>query len=343
MNIDASHPLATVVSVSDPSETDLVKAAGSGDRAAFDVLVGPFRKELAAHCYRMLGGIQDAEDALQETLLGAWRGLAGFEGRSSLRTWLYRIATNVCIRITSKRPKRLLSPEYGPSWHTTDGLGEFVAGPVWLEPWPDDTDPVDRYARRENIELAFVAALQHLPATQRAVLILRDVLDYSATETAELLDTTPASVNSALQRARKAVAERVPPVSQQRELANLGAERERELVEAFVAAWERADVDAIVAMLTNDARMSMPPLPAWYDGIANVRIWAVTACAITWRMRVCEANGQPALACYELGDDGRFTLGALMLLSFRDGQISELTAFLDPAVHDAFELPREHR
>lgn len=325
------------------SETDLVEAADSGDRAAFDVLVSPFRKELAAHCYRMLGGIQDAEDALQETLLAAWRGLADFEGRSSLRTWLYRIATNVCIRMTAKRPKRLLSPEYGPAWHTTDDLGEFVTGPVWLEPWPDDTDPVDRYARRETVELAFVAALQHLPAAQRAVLILRDVLDYSAAETAGLLDTTPASVNSALQRARKAVAERVSPVSQQQELANLGADRRRELVEAFVDAWERADVDAIVAMLTTDARMSMPPLPAWYDGIASVRIWAVAACAITWRMRVCEASGQPALACYELGDDGRFTLGALMLLSFRDGKISELTAFLEPAVHDAFELPREHR
>lgn len=325
------------------SEAELVGAARSGDHAAFEVLVGPFRKELAAHCYRMLGGIQDAEDALQETLLSAWRGLAGFEGRSSVRTWLYRIATNVCIRVTTKRSKRLLSPDYGPSWQTTDNLGDFVSRPIWLEPWPDEADPADLYARRETVELAYVAALQHLPATQRAVLILRDVLEYSAAETAGLLDTTLASANSALQRARKAVAERVPPVSQQQELTNLGAERRRELVEAFVAAWERSDIDAIVAMLTTDARMSMPPLPAWYDGIENVRIWTVTACAITWRMTVHSANGQPALACYEQCDDGRFTLSAVMLLSFRAGRISDLTAFLDPEIHHAFKLPPEYR
>lgn len=329
--------------MSTPSDAELISAARSGDHPAFEALVGPFRRELTAHCYRMLGGIQDAEDALQESLLGAWRGLAGFEGRSSLRTWLYRIATNVCLRVAAKRPKRLLSPDYGPSWQTTDNLGEFVTRPIWLEPWPDEADPADRYARRETVELAYVAALQHLPATQRAVLILRDVLAYSAAETADLLDTTVASANSALQRARKTVAERIPPVSQQQELADLGAERRRELVDAFVAAWERSDIEAIVAMLTTDARMSMPPLPAWYDGIENVRIWAVSACAITWRMTVHSANGQPALACYERHDDGRFMLGAFMLLSFRDGRISELTAFLDPEIHRAFELPAEHR
>lgn len=322
------------------SESELLGSARSGDQAAFDALVGRFRTELAAHCYRLLGGIQDAEDAVQETLLGAWRGLATFEGRSSLRTWLYRIATNVCLRTLAKRPKRLLSPAYGPAWTSTENLGEFVTGPIWLEPWPDD--PAERYERRETVELAYVAALQHLPGTQRAVLLLRDVLEYSAAETADLLDTTPAAVNSALQRARKTIAERVPPVSQQQELARLGDDGLRELVETFVAAWERADLEAIVALLTDDARMSMPPLPAWYDGRENVRTWAITACEISWRMTVHTANGQPMLACYELVED-TYTLGALMVLSFRDGRISELTAFLDPEIYDSFELPRELR
>ena len=325
------------------SEAELLGAARSGDQAAFDALVGRFRTELAAHCYRMLGGIHDAEDALQETLIAAWRGLAAFEGRSSLRTWLYRIATNVCLRIAAKRPKRLLSPDYGPSRQSTTDLGELVPGPIWLEPWPDGADPAERYARRETVELSFVAALQHLPATQRAVLILREVLEYSASETAELLDTTPASVNSALQRARKTVAERVPPVSQQDELTKLGEEGRRELLDAFVAAWERADVEAIVALLTEDVRMSMPPLPAWYDGIEDVRRWVVLACTYSWRMSVTHANAQPTLACYMRGEDGTYTLGALMLLSFRDGRISAMSAFLDPEIYDAFDLPRVHR
>jgi RNA polymerase sigma-70 factor (TIGR02960 family) len=183
------------------SEPALLAAARQGDPGAFERLVAGHRRELFAHCYRMLGSIQDAEDAVQESLLGAWRGLAGFEGRSSLRAWLYRVCTNACLRLIARRARRMLSPDHGPPRRDTDDLGEPVAGPVWLEPWPHDppgepadADPAARYLRRESVELAFVVALQHLPGTQRAVLILREAPDFSAAEVAHILDTTPASV-----------------------------------------------------------------------------------------------------------------------------------------------------
>ncbi|HSK95512.1 MAG TPA: RNA polymerase subunit sigma-70, partial [Euzebyales bacterium] len=198
-----------------PSEADLLASASAGDATAFDRLMAGYRRELYAHCYRMLGSVQDAEDALQESLLNAWRGLAGFEGRSSLRAWLYRITTNTCLRQIAGRPRRLLSPDRGPPRRDTADLGQPVTGPVWLEPWPDedaagpsgDADPAEQYLQRESVELAFVAALQHLPGTQRAVLILREVLQFPAADVARMLDTTLASVNSALQRARRAVDE----------------------------------------------------------------------------------------------------------------------------------------
>jgi RNA polymerase sigma-70 factor (TIGR02960 family) len=185
-----------------------LRAAQDGDQEAFERLIGRHRRELFAHCYRMLGSVQDAEDALQESLLAAWRGLGGFQGRSSLRAWLYRVTTNACLRLSSRRPRRILSPDYGPPRHDTSDLGEPVTEPIWLEPWPEtepaapteDADPAERLLVRENVELAFVAALQFLPGTQRAVLLLRDVLEFSAAETAAILGTTKASVNSALER-----------------------------------------------------------------------------------------------------------------------------------------------
>ena len=223
-----------------------------------------------------------------------------------------------------------------------------MGGPVWLEPWRDDVaadehDPAAGYLRREGVELAFVAALQHLPGTQRAVLILREVLEYSAAEVARILDTTPAAVNSALQRAHKAVRERVPAVTQRAELAALGPDGERELVEAFVAAWERADVDGIVALLAEDARFTMPPLPAWFDGRADVRrFFAERVFATAWRLVPIRANGQPGFACYQQDPEARrFRLGAINVLSLRAGRIVQIAAFLDPAVHRLFRLPGE--
>jgi RNA polymerase sigma-70 factor (TIGR02960 family) len=295
----------------------------------FEELVAAHRGELLAHCYRMLGSRQDAEDALQESLLGAWRGLSGFEGRSSPRAWLYRIATNACLRLISRRPPRLLSPDHGPPRVDSADLGEPVEGPVWLEPWLED-DPEQAYLKRESVELAFVAALQHLPGTQRAVLILREVLEFSAAETAEILDTTVASINSALQRARHAVEQRVPERTQQAELDALGEDGRRELVQAFTDAWERADLSALLELLTEDARFSMPPLPAWFDGRENVgRFFADRVFATPWRLVPLRVNGQLGFACYQLQGE-QFELGAINALTVRDGRIAEITGFLDP-------------
>jgi len=343
--------MASVDDVDTPTEPELLAAAHRGDAAAFERLVASYRGELYAHCYRMLGSVQDAEDALQESLLGAWRGIAGFEGRSSLRAWLYRVGTNACLRLIARRPRRLLSADHAqPRW-ASDELGEPVAGPVWLEPWPDEgaasdpgsADPEASYLRREDMELAFVAALQHLPGTQRAVLILREVLGFSAKETAGILETTPASVNSALQRARKTIDQRLPPSPQGAELDALGAEGRRELVDAFVAAWERADVAAILALLTEDARFTMPPLPAWFLGQETIgRFFAERMFLTPWRLVPIRANGQIAFACYQ-GEPGggRFRLGAVTVLSVRTGRLAEITGFLDPGVHRSFGLPEE--
>lgn len=323
---------------------------GKGRRVSdetFERLVGRYRRELTAHCYRMLGSVQDAEDAVQETLLAAWRGLDGFEGRSSVRTWLYRIATHACLRLSSKRPRRLLSPDHGPARRDVWDLGSPVEGPVWLEPWPssadpvDPVDPADDYVARESVELAFVAALQHLPATQRAVLILREVLQYSAAETASLLDTTPASVNSALQRARASVGERLPAVSQRDELSSLGAAGRRELVDAFVAAWEAADVPALLALLTEDVRFTMPPLPAWYSGRADVgRFLAERVFETPWKLRPAWFNGQLGFACYQRSPaDEVYRLSGVNVLSLRDGLVTHLSTFIDPGLLPHLGLP----
>ncbi len=298
----------------------------------------------------MLGSVHDADDAVQETLLAAWRGLGKFEGRSSLRSWLYRIATHVCLRLAAGRRRRMLSPERGPARKDVDDLGEPVTEPVWLEPYPqtelaDDTaDPEARYQERESVELAFVAALQHLPASQRAVLILREVLQLSAAEVAGLLDRSVAAVNSSLQRARKAMAEHNARDSQRAELSALGDPGRRELVAAFVQAWEQADVPAMVGLLAEDARFSMPPLPAWFRGRDDVvRFMAERMWATPWRLVPVAANGQLAFACYQGGAAGEpYRLSAINVVTLRAGRIAELTGFLDPAVHRHFGLPAEY-
>jgi RNA polymerase sigma-70 factor (ECF subfamily) len=336
----------------DDDDERLLAAARRGDAGAFDRLAAPYRRQLHVHCYRMLGSLQDAEDALQETLLAAWRGLGGFEGRSSLRTWLYRIATNACLRLAGRRPRRVLSSDAGPAWTDVHELGEFVEGdPTWLEPWPDTgapgaggpDDPAASYERRENVELAFVAALQALPANQRAVLILREVLELPAAEVAGALDTTVASVNSALQRARRTVNGGMVAGTQAGELRALGERGRRELVGAFVAAFERADIGALVDLLAADVRFTMPPLRAWFSGPADVaRFLAERSSRLSWRARPTTANGQIAVACYQRdADDGRFRLGALPVLTLRDGRIARIDAFLDPGTHRWFDLPTE--
>jgi RNA polymerase sigma-70 factor, ECF subfamily len=333
-------------------ERRLIEAARAGDEEAFAGLVAPYRAELRAHCYRLLGSLPDAEDALQETLLRAWRGLARFEGRSSLRSWLYTVATNAGLREIEQRPRRVLPIDYAPEADPHDGPAEPLTESVWLEPYPDielglSSDllgPDARYEQRESIELAFAAALQHLPARQRAVLILREVLGFSARETAEALETTPAAIDSALQRAHRKIDERMPARSQQETLRSLGDAALRATVSRFADAWERNDVDAVIAMLTDDARMTMPPLPSWYQGTAAIstflRGWAL-APEKRWRLLPTSANGQPAVAGY-LWDErsGAFTPHEITVLTLRGSEIEEVTAFLDPTLFASFGLPR---
>ena len=299
------------------------------DDAAFADLVAPFRGELHAHCYRMLGSVHDAEDALQETLLRAWRALARFEGRSSLRSWLYTIATNTCLNQIARRPKRVLPVDLGPATDAHDGPGQPLAESVWLEPYPDTGLG---YEQRESVELAFVAALQHLPATQRAVLILREVLGFSAAEVAEALETTVPAVNSALQRARKAVDERLPARNQQATLRELGDERLRALVERYMDAMARGDVDTVVAMLAEDAAWSMPPLASWFGGLAEIRVFLERGPLSgdwRWRHLPTSANGQPAVAVYSWDEAaGAHLPFALDVLTLEGDRIREITAFI---------------
>jgi RNA polymerase sigma-70 factor (ECF subfamily) len=333
------------------NEEALLEAARGGDQDSFGRIVERYRAELRAHCYRMLGSVPDAEDALQETLLRAWRGLPRFEGRSSLRNWLYTIGTNVCLRAIERRPKRVLPVDYGPPADPHDGLAEPLVESVWLEPYPDEglgldsplLGPEARYEQRESVELAFTAALQLVPARQRAVLILRDVLGFSAKETADALETTSAAVDSALQRAHRTVDERLPGESQQQTLRSLGDDGLRQIVERYVDAWERNDVDAVVAMLTEDARITMPPLPTWYGGreaVATFLRALPLSAAKRWRLVPTIANAQPAFGAY-LWDEAlrAFELHDVLVLTLRGSEIEEITAFLDPDALRQFGLP----
>ncbi len=323
----------------DPDQA-LLERAREGDEAAFARLLDLYRGELHAHCYRMLGSVHDAEDALQDALLRAWRGLSKFEGRSSLRSWLYTIATNTCLDQIARRPKRVLPIDYGPPTDPHTGPGEPVVESVWIEPYPDEilgvqdgfAAPHANYERRESVELAFIAALQHLPATQRAVLIEREVLGFSAAEVAESLQTTVAAVNSALQRARAAVTQRIPEQSQQATLRALGDDSVRAIVDRYVDAWERCDVQAFAAMLADDAVFAMPPLASWYKGRQAIAAWATgwpLSGAWRWRVARTNANGQPALGFYAWNaQEQSYRPFALNVLTLRGSLISEVTAFI---------------
>jgi RNA polymerase sigma-70 factor, ECF subfamily len=332
-------------------EPALLSAAKGGDEAAFGRLVEPYRNELHAHCYRMLGSLHDAEDALQDTLLSAWRGLARFEGRSSLRSWLYTIATNTCVSTIRKRRSRVLPIDLGPPADPHDGLREPLVESIWIEPYPDEplgvqdgfAAPDARYEQRESVELAFVAALQHLPAHQRAVLILREVLGYSAAEVADVLDVTVPAVNSHLQRARKTVDQRRPEQSQQATLRSLDDAQIREIVDGYMDAWERADVSGVVRMLTEDAMMAMPPMPLWFRGRDAIELFISRGPAsgeIRWRHVPTRANGQLAIGCYAWEDDeGAYMPRVLDVLTLRGGEISAITSFVDEAVFAPLGLP----
>jgi RNA polymerase sigma-70 factor, ECF subfamily len=295
----------------------------------------------------MLGSVHDADDALQDTLLRAWRGAAGLRDASSARSWLYAIATNVCLTELARRRKRVLPQDFGPAAEAHTPPGQPAVESTWLEPYPDDTmglaagppAPDATYEQREGVELAFVAALQHLAANQRAVLLLREVLGFTAQEAATMLETTVASVNSALQRARAAAQTRVPARTQQETLRAMGDRRLREVVDRYVDAWERCDVDAFTALLVEDASFAMPPLTTWYTPRNVIELWArKSALSGTWRWRalLTRANAQPALAFYAWDEQtGAYLPFALNVLSFRDGLISNVTAFIIRSIDTA--------
>ena len=327
---------------------DLLSRARAGDGDAFRALAEPYRRELQVHCYRMLGSFQDAEDALQDTLLAAWQGLGGFEGRASLRTWLYRIATNRCLnahRAASRRPAREWDiPGVEPPEPTR--LGEVV----WLEPFPDallegvidvPPGPEARYEQAEAISLAFVTALQVLPPRQVAVLVLRDVLGFHASEVAGMLDSTVESVTSALKRARASLQRRWPTAAGRELPPGAGSLSEDAIVAKFVRAWESADLDALVALLTDDVFISMPPMPFEYEGRDVVARFCVGLFGAGRRFDLVptRANGQPAFGAYLRAPNGISHGVGLYVLTLADDRICAMTRF-DNSVLPWFGLPR---
>jgi RNA polymerase sigma-70 factor (ECF subfamily) len=326
-------------------ERRLLARARSGDRDAFGLLVAPYRRALHVHCYRMLGSLQEAEDLLQESLLRAWRGLGGFEARASVRGWLYRIATNACLDALKARKRRLLPDAYAAPDEPTAPPAPAVYDVPWIEPSPDELlpapngDPAQLYEAREAIALTFISALQFLSPRERAVLILRDALGYSARETAAVLESSLASVNSALARARASLA-RHPGGN----LPAAVAPDEAAVVARYVEAWEAADVEGLVALLRDDARMTMPPTPSWYDGRAAVGAFFATFLESELghgsRVLPMRANGQPALAVHaRVGDDGLSHPIGIKVLGLRaDGKIGAIFGFTDPALFPLFGL-----
>jgi RNA polymerase sigma-70 factor (ECF subfamily) len=318
------------------------------DVAAADVTtldLEAFRGELTGYCYRMLGSAFDADDAVQETMVRAWQHLDGFEGRSSLRSWLYRIATNVCLDNLRSRQRRAMPMDLSSPVPSTNPPGEILPENVWVEPIPDgavapvDGDPAERAVFKDSIRLAFVAALQHLPPKQRAVLILREVLCWQAAEVAELLETTVVSVNSALQRARATLAETHLDAEQR---APDLAGQDRELLTRYVEAFERYDIDSLVALLHEDASISMPPYAMWLRGKEDLRGWYLgygIGCKGS-RLVPLVANGMPAFGQYRAsGPGGRHQPWSIQVLEISAGRVQHIHHFLDPKLFARFGLP----
>jgi RNA polymerase sigma-70 factor (ECF subfamily) len=320
-----------------PGETALLALAREGDHDAFGELAGAYRAELRAHCYRILGSVHDADDALQEALLRAWRGLPGFEGRSSVRSWLYTIATNAALDAARHRSRRELPVGFGPAGGQAAGQDAERSDPRWLEPYPDRWladdaawSPEARYEKRESVELAFLVALQYLPPVQRAALLLREVAGFPTAEISRQLGMSAAAVNSALQRARAAARERLPDTSQQQILRELGDTRTRALARRYADALERGDADTLISMLTDEATWSMPPDPAFFRGHLAIRGFLASGpLRHRWRHRPTLANGQLAVGCYLLDQaSGRYLPWVIDVLTLDDDKIAAVTAFL---------------
>ena len=331
-------------------EHNRLARAQRGDEDAFAALAEPYRRELQLHCYRIVGSVQDAEDLLQETLLAAWRGLEQFEGRSSLRAWLYTIATNRCLNALRERVRR---PQTTPGdrggragiTHPPESVAEIS----WLTPYPDALlegvtdmapDPAARYEAKESVALAFVSGLQHLAPRQRAVLVLRDVLGFHADEVADMLGASEASVNSALQRARGTLEKRLPPRRERLAVPRSG--EGADLITRFADALQRDDIDGVVALLTEDAVVSMPPQPEWHEGRDAVARFLHDRVALRphdWRFVAVGANLQPAYAFY-FDKDGEWVRSGMFVLGVRGDGVSSITRFHDHGLLDRFGAPR---
>ena len=349
------------VSSPDAALTARLAAARRGNQDEFSGLTEPYRRELQVHCYRILGSLPEAEDLVQETLLRAWRRLDTYEGRASFRAWLYKIATNACLDVLAsrKRRQRLLPPAAHPAADPRAAIAPPVMEPVWLEPLPDDwfveaaANPEARYTARESISLAFLAALQVLPPRQRAVLILGDVLDWHASEIAELLGITVSAVNSALHRARGTLTKHYHRRGQESAPASPPNERTRALLHQYVQAWEAADVAGLVTLLKRDAVFTMPPSPSWYRGRASVGASVAATifkdegmfpgkAAGRWRLQSVGANGQPAFALYQRDEaGGPYRAFGIQVLTIEGGKLAEVANFLNPAFFPFFHLPAE--
>jgi RNA polymerase sigma-70 factor (ECF subfamily) len=328
------------------TQTALVLAAQAGDRMAFETLAGSFRRELLVHCYRMLGSFHDAEDLVQETLLRAWERRATLISSGSYRAWLYRIATNLCLNTLSRVPRRSLPPETHPQSDPSSSPPPRLREPIWLEPFPDElladpgSDPEDRALQREQTTLAFLVALQLLTPTQRAILLLREVLDWSASEVASWLNLSVPAVNSALQRARRALKEHnVLPETP----TALPTPQLQSLLDRYVTCWEQEDIPGLVALLREDAWFTMPPFPIWFQGraaIATVLATRIFTLGRHWRLLPMRANGSPAFGLYrqEAGADVNQLFG-LLVLDVEGEQIGSLVAFLELSSLSSFALP----
>jgi len=334
--------------VAEVDESTLLPALRAGDELAFQRLTDRHRRELLVHCYRMLSSFHDAEDALQETLLRAWRGLESFEGRSALRPWLYRIATNACLDAIASRRRRALPNATTLAAQAGESLPGPIAEPLWIEPLPDTlidlrpaVNPEAHYDARESVTLAFLATLQTLPGRQRAALILRDVLGWKASEVADLLETSVAAVNSALRRARVSMKAYHPDRT-----SPADGEQTAALLSRYVDAWQAADAAGLVALLREDALITMPPLPLWYQGRATIRWFFETQLFAgdapgRFRLVATRANGSPALATYQRDEAGEYRLGALQVLTIEKDLIAEIHDFLAIGDHQfpGFDLP----
>jgi RNA polymerase sigma-70 factor (ECF subfamily) len=328
------------------NQTGLVLAVQAGDQMAYETLVGQYRRELLVHCYRMLGSLHDAEDLVQETLLRAWEKRATFTSPGSYRAWLYRIATNLCLNVLSRSPRRSLPPGMYPATDPTRPLPPGLREPIWLEPFPDElfadqhSDPEDRTLQRERTTLAFLVALQRLTPAQRAILLLREVLEWPASEVAEWLNLSVPAVNSGLQRARRALQERNKLLETS---SVLPTPQLQSLLERYVELWEQANIPGLVALLREDAWFTMPPIPAWFQGRAAIAMFFQTTTFTfpgKWRLLPTCANGSPAFALYRWHAETRMHwLFGLMVLGLMGEQIANMVTFLEPSSLSPFVLP----